>query len=91
MRILFVQQDTCLYGASRSLLALVEQLKARGHSVFVLLPWHGPLAEVLREREIPHAFCPWRGCVAVEQFPKWRRVLSGVKGMMANHRLLPSQ
>lgn len=84
MKILFVQQDTCMYGASRSLLALIEQLIIRGHSCFVLLPRNGPLVTELEVRRVPYELIPWRGWVAIEQFSRARRFLSGLKGLILN-------
>lgn len=88
MRILFVHQDACLYGASQSLLALMGHLRNRNHAVFVLLPQRGPLTDELRARDIPFAVCPWRGWVANERSPRWRRIAFGVKGALINRRVL---
>ncbi|TKJ38121.1 MAG: hypothetical protein CEE38_05015 [Planctomycetes bacterium B3_Pla] len=90
MRIIFVQQDTCLYGASRSLLALIEQLSQRGHSCFVLVPKEDRLTTEFKVRNIPHSIIPWRGWVAVDHFSQTRRFLSGAKGVALNLRLLSS-
>ena len=84
MKILFVHQDHCLYGASRSLLAMIEQLMKRGHSCFVLLPRSGPLVAELEARGIPHGITPWRGWMSPEDFSRPRRLASAAKGLLRN-------
>jgi len=84
MRILFVHQDHCLYGASRSLLAMIEQLTKRGHTCFVLLPRSGPLVDELQARGISYGISPWRGWMSPEEFSRPRRVASAAKGFLRN-------
>jgi len=84
MRILFVHQDHCLYGASRSLLGLIEQLRVKGHVAHVLLPRDGPICEVLRRREIPFAIQRWRVWTTPDGFPRIRRALSAGKTLLLN-------
>jgi len=84
MRIVFVHQDHCLYGASRSLLALVEQLVKRGHECFVLVPRDGPLREALETRRVEYAITPWRGWMSPDRFSRPRRWMSAMKGFMLN-------
>lgn len=84
MKILFVQQDTCLYGASKSLLVLIDQLVCKGHKCMVLLPRRGALIEEFDKRKVPYAITPWRGWTATESMIPVRRVLSGLKGALLN-------
>jgi len=84
MKIVFVHQDHCLYGASRSLLALVDQMSIRGHTSFVLLPRDGPLREALDARQVKHAITPWRAWMSPERFSHPRRWMSAMKGFALN-------
>ena len=86
MRILFVHQDHCLYGASQSLLGLIDHLACSGHAAFVLLPRTGPLVDALEQRRVQYAIVPWRGWMSSEDFPRFRMVLSAGKGFMLNLR-----
>jgi len=84
MRILFVHQDHCLYGASRSLLGLIEQLRQKGHASQVLLPRDGPICEVLERRGIPFAIRRWRVWTTPDGFPRIHGVLSACKTLVLN-------
>lgn len=88
MKILFIHQDTCLYGASRSLLALIGELKKSGHSCFVLLPGEGKLIGELERQEIEHAIVPWRGWTCTEGTPWARRLAGGVRDWLYNKKKL---
>jgi glycosyltransferase involved in cell wall biosynthesis len=52
MRILFVHSGADLYGASRSLLRLIARLQCDGHEAVVVLPYEGPLLELLRAQDV---------------------------------------
>ncbi|HUS57503.1 MAG TPA: glycosyltransferase [Planctomycetota bacterium] len=84
MKIAFVHQDHCLYGASRSLLAMIEYLVGRGHSCMVLLPRTGPLVAELEAHGIRYAITPWRGWMSPEGFSRPRRLASAAKGLLLN-------
>jgi glycosyltransferase involved in cell wall biosynthesis len=88
VKILFVHQDTCLYGASQSLLALIEGLRDRGHACSVLLPDRGPLARELEAREIAHDVVGWHGWTSSER--QWwpRRMVSGFRRCHLNRRVV---
>ncbi len=61
MRIAYVTHYPELYGANRSLLDLMLELRRRGEVVpFVLLPREGPLSERLASEGITHAIIPWQ-------------------------------
>lgn len=60
MRIAYITHYADLYGANRSLLDLVLELRARGEvAPAVLLPTPGPLADRLAAEGIDHAIVPW--------------------------------
>ncbi|HUW33267.1 MAG TPA: glycosyltransferase family 4 protein [Planctomycetota bacterium] len=84
MRILFIHQDHCLYGASRSLLGLIAQLTLKGHSSHVLLPRDGPIRDVLERQGIPFTITPWRVWTTPDGFPRARAVLSACKTLVLN-------
>ena len=52
MKVLFVTHYSELYGANRSLLGLIENLKNRGVNISVLLPREGPLLDKLNSLDI---------------------------------------
>ncbi len=52
MRILFVHSGADLYGASRSLLRLIDRLQSDGHEAAVVLPYEGPLLDRLRAQGV---------------------------------------
>jgi glycosyltransferase involved in cell wall biosynthesis len=52
MRILFVHSGADLYGASRSLLRLIDRLHSDGHEAAVVLPFEGPLLDRLRTEDV---------------------------------------
>jgi glycosyltransferase involved in cell wall biosynthesis len=61
MRILFVHSGADLYGASRSLLRLIDRLQSDGHEAAVVLPYEGPLLDRLRAqyvRTLVHPLLP---------------------------------
>ena len=88
MNILFVHHDTCLYGASQSLLALVEGLRSRGHTCTVLLPQAGPLVQELEARDVAHDVIAWQSWTSCERqwFP--RRLASGLRRLHRNRRIV---
>ena len=88
MKILFVHHDTCLYGASQSLLALIEGLRCQGHTCSVLLPQAGPLVQELKARGIAHDITAWHGWTSSERQWFSRRVVSGAKRLYLNLRLV---
>lgn len=57
-RVAFVSHSRRLYGASRSLLALLEGFRAAGVEVHTLLPGDGPMAEALAARDLPVTLAP---------------------------------
>lgn len=61
-RVAFVSHSLRLYGASRSLLALLEGLRAAGVAVHAFLPGPGPMADALAARDLPATITP---------FPNW--------------------
>jgi len=61
MRVAYITHYADLYGANRSLLDLVRQLKRSGTvEPFILLPQEGRLSEILALEEIPFAVVPFQ-------------------------------
>jgi glycosyltransferase involved in cell wall biosynthesis len=58
MRVAFVTHYSKLYGANRSLLALIDGLRRHQVSSCVVLPGEGPMAEALRARGVPLLVAP---------------------------------
>lgn len=87
MRIVFVQQDVGMWGASLSLLALIDQLRIKGHSCLVLLPRVCPLAKELEAQDIKYEVIPRRCWVYTENGPIARRVASGIWSFGRNLKL----
>lgn len=59
MRVAFVSHSRRLYGASRSLLALLEGFRAAGVVVHAVLPGPGPMADALAARDLPVTLVPF--------------------------------
>lgn len=60
MRIAYLTHYAELYGANRSLLDLMLELRSRGEvEPFVLLPREGPITERLQAEKIPFQVIPW--------------------------------
>ena len=51
-RILIFHSSNDLYGASKILLQVINQLKKGGHEVHVFLPYKGPLDQLFGDRQI---------------------------------------
>lgn len=58
MKVAFFTHYTALYGANRSLLNLIDGLKARGVKPYVIVPAEGDITRALRERGIEFATYP---------------------------------
>lgn len=86
LRILFVQHDTNMWGSSFSLLALINQLRIKGHSCLVLLPHVCPTSAELEAKDIEYEVVPtpWRAWAYKETGPVVRRVASGIWGLAIN-------
>lgn len=69
MRIAYLTHYAELYGANRSLLDLLLELKQRGEvEPFVLLPREGPLTEKLNAENAPFAIVPWQPWMSERHF-----------------------
>ena len=54
LNILYVAHERKLGGATLSLLSLIDEMKAKGHEIYVIVPTGNcPLAKELRKRSIP--------------------------------------
>ena len=62
MNVAFISHDSGLYGASRSLLNLIEGLIRLNVNCYIVVPGEGKLTERLIEQKIPfaiHNYSPW--------------------------------
>ncbi len=50
--VLFLHSSSDLYGSDRSLIRTIDAVLELGHSVFVCLPYQGPLVELLRKKGV---------------------------------------
>jgi glycosyltransferase involved in cell wall biosynthesis len=53
-KIVFFSHDAELFGASRSLVTLAAGLQERGVSVLIIIPYEGPLVELIKSSQIPY-------------------------------------
>ena len=61
MRIAYITHYAELYGANRSMLDLLLELRQRGEvDPVVLLPREGPLTATLAAAQVPFAVIPWQ-------------------------------
>jgi glycosyltransferase involved in cell wall biosynthesis len=92
MRIFNIIQCANLGGMEHSCLALLVELKARGHEVELLsLNTLGGLAPLLAGQAIPADGIPYRGRGGWQSLPQLKRRLAGVRGdalIMTGHNLL---
>ena len=72
MKIAFINHDLGPYGATRSLLDLIDGLTLRGVACFVIIPQlnrfvkEGPLADALQQRKVPYRAIDYRQWVHQE-------------------------
>ena len=59
LRVAFVSHSTRLYGASRSLLAVLQGLRAAGIETLTIVPGPGPMAQALAARGLAFATVPF--------------------------------
>lgn len=59
MRVLFITNYHQLYGANRSLLSIIENLKNNGHEVCLILPRKGDYSQELERKGIDHMVIPY--------------------------------
>ena len=74
LQVCFVSHSSNLQGAERSLLELIDALRALGVKPYAILPSKGPFVDVLRDRGIECAIIPfmlWMGKVS----PLWKTAL----------------
>ena len=73
MKILFISHEPELFGAPKSLLYLVEDLKCRYNvEPVVLVPYEGGLTEELQKRDIPYV---------VSKYYKWMEFIKDHKSI----------
>ena len=83
MKVAFFTHYSHLYGANRSLLSLIEGLRAYDVQPYVLVPKEGPIIEKLRERGIPFYTVPFKRWMSKD---RWRAPAR----LAANLAALPS-
>lgn len=59
MKILFITNYHQLYGANRSLLSIIENMKENGHKVCLILPRKGDYSQELKRKGIDHMIIPY--------------------------------
>ena len=79
MKILYLQHEEKLWGTSRSLLALIDEIRQQGHECYVLLRKDGPIREELDNRQVPCATWYWRVWTADVRNSRPRRALHGLR------------
>src|SRR5207253_2313539 len=84
MRIAFLTHYTELYGANRSLLDLIDGLRAYGHAPAVICPDRGDLLEVLARRGVDAAVLPFAWWSSPHPTAR-----GAAKRFLINLRLLP--
>ena len=99
MRVLFITHYSELYGANRSLLELVLEVRDRGGvQPHVLLPREGELASVLRRQAIPTAVIPFEPWMSERQYSgrphhrllqHWRNTRLAMERAQANRKAVP--
>jgi glycosyltransferase involved in cell wall biosynthesis len=99
MRVLFITHYSELYGANRSLLELVLEVRDRGGvQPHVLLPREGELASLLRRQAIPTAVIPFEPWMSERQYSgrphhcllqHWRNTRLAMERAHANRKALP--
>ena len=70
MKIVFYSHDAGLYGATRSLLSLIEGLKTYGVECLVILSKHGDIEKYFNEKSISFAVIPHYWWVSMSKPPK---------------------
>ncbi|RIK38572.1 MAG: hypothetical protein DCC55_20680 [Chloroflexi bacterium] len=72
MRILYVNPNADLYGASRVLLRLIRALDAQTYQCIVVVPEEGPLADALRKEHVTVRVVPFLSVIRRRVFRSWR-------------------
>src|SRR5947208_8926762 len=68
IRILYVHNSADFYGASRSLLRLLPEVRQRGHQALVVLPADGPLRERIQALGVNVIVDRWLSVIARPTF-----------------------
>ena len=84
MRVLFLNHDPSLYGATRSLVDLTVGLKRFGVESKVLSPLEGPVASLLQSHGVEHEVIPFQRTMA----PRPNRVIGRLTRALSNLRSL---
>jgi glycosyltransferase involved in cell wall biosynthesis len=72
VRILYVNPNADLYGASRVLLRLIRALDKQTYQCIVVVPEEGPLADALRKEEVTVRVVPFLSVIRRRVFHSWR-------------------
>lgn len=84
MKILFVNHNSDLYGASRSLLRMASRLVSEGHSVHVVLPEEGPLCPALAQAGVSCHTLPDLAIVDRAGMKNWRGRVGFIRRVMTS-------
>jgi len=74
LRILYMNPNADLYGASRVLLRLIESLDRETCEIWVVMPEEGPLAAALREQRVHVRIIPYLSVIRRRVFRSWRTI-----------------
>lgn len=70
---MFVSHVSSKYGASRSLLSLIDGLLQKGVQCYVVMPKEGPMVGELRSRGVNYRIIPFKSWVSSSS-PLWKRI-----------------
>lgn len=78
MNVLFISHYSALYGANRSLLALLDGLDYKSIKPFVVAPQSGAIEIALEKRSIPFYICPFKNWMAPSRLKMPLRLLMNI-------------
>ena len=81
--IVFISSNVELYGADRSMLALMNNLKKYNYDVLLIINKHGRIEEALNENDINYLIIPFK--IMVNTVGKERKIKGIVKNIINKH------
>lgn len=89
-KLLIFHHDASLYGASLSLLSLLEHKAFQEeYKVFVLLPYRGDMEDKLKSINIDYKIIPFPRCIAAESHSYWIRFRNILKYFKKEQVIIP--
>lgn len=79
MNILYIANDSGLYGANRSLIDMILEIQKKGHNAYVLTWNHSIFTRELRALGIPYFVIPYKACAIPEHQKKTRYFLYNIQ------------